>query len=441
LTLISACSSDDDAGGSEKPGCRPDPELVARREACEFKTGSMPAQTIGSCPGNQIPIEHVVLIMQENRSFDHYFGHLKGNGQDDIDVASADVTNPSAVTGDPAVKWHHENAYCVEDTDHGWQASHGQWNNGKNDGFAQTNADSTDPSGGRALGYYDQTDIPFYYELASKFAISDRYFCSLLGPTYPNRMYFYAGTSFGVVTTSIATLAPPKSPVIFRQLAAKGITWKVYKTTLPSAAIFIDLLTDFQDNFLPAAQFATDAAAGTLPQVSFVDSGFNQAAAVETDEHEPGNIQLGQHWVYDQVTALLQSPLWPKSALFITYDEHGGLYDHVSPPSACVPDETAPKLNPELGAFDRLGFRVPLIVVSPYARRSFVSHEVHSHTSILRFLQTKFELEALTNRDANSDAMLDLFDFDSPPVLDVPALSEPPVDATQLTACETAFPN
>jgi phospholipase C len=126
--------------------------------------------------------------------------------------------------------------------------------------------------------------------------------------------------------------------------------------------------------------------------------------------------------------------------MFITYDEHGGLYDHVSPPAACAPDDTAPALNPELGGFDRLGFRVPLIVLSPFARRHFVSHEVHSHTSILRFIEAKFGLPALTKRDANSDALLDLFDFASPPRLDVPTFGEPSTDQAQLDTCKTAFP-
>ena len=111
------------------------------------------------------------------------------------------------------------------------------------------------------------------------------------------------------------------------------------------------------------------------------------------------------------------------------------MYDHVPPPPACAPDDTPPDEHPELGGYDRLGFRVPLIVVSPYAKRHFVSHQVHTHTSILRFIEAKFGLPALTKRDANSDAMLDLFDFDAPPHVDVPAFSEPVVDAAKLAAC------
>jgi len=430
-----------DGGLDAGTPCQEDPALAARRATCEFATGAAAPDTVGSCTGDAIPIQHVVILMQENRSFDQYFGHLKGHGQDDVDVAPEATNDPAPPNGGAAIPWHHESAYCVEDTDHGWPASHTQWNNGKNDGFARSNVTAKDPTGSRAMGYYDQTDIPFYYDLVSQFATSDRYFCSVLGPTYPNRLFLYAGTSFGAVTTDAAGIAPKGAPMVLRELEDKGVSWKVYKTNIASALLFLDFATDtaLADHFVPADDFATDAAAGTLPSVSILDSGFNMNPWDETDEHPPADLQLGQHWVYDKVKALTESPSWASSALFITYDEHGGLYDHVSPPAACVPDGTPPKQDANIAGFDRLGFRVPIIVVSPYAKRHFVSHEVHSHTSILRFLQTKFDLPALTKRDANSDAMLDFFDFSKKPNLDVPTFTEPAVDQTQLDTCRTAF--
>ncbi len=454
LALLPGCSSKDEGTGHEpstgndagKEGggggvdCA-NAGLAARRDACEFAPGALAADTVGACTGDAIPIEHVVILMQENRSFDQYFGHLPGHGQDDVDVADPDVTNPAGGGGDP-VPWHHETQYCVSDTDHGWTASHEQWNAGKNDGFATSNVKAEDPTGARAMGYYEESDIPFYYELYSTFATSDRYFCSLLGPTYPNRMFLAAGTSFGIVTTTITKLAPPGVPNVYRSLNDKGVSWKLYKSNLPSILLFPDFASEQEQvaRTVDVSEFARDAADGTLPQVSFLDAGFSQEAWVETDEHPPANVQLGQHFVWQQIMALVKSPLWPKSALFLTYDEHGGLYDHVSPPAACAPDDTPPAQDPGLGNFDRLGFRVPLAVVSPYARRHFVSHEVHSHTSILRFLQAKFGLPALTRRDANSDALLDLFDFGSPPNLDVPDFAEPDVDAAQIETCKAAFP-
>lgn len=440
--LLLNCSSDDDP---EKPPDKPNPcptdsALAARRQACEFGPGALTTDTVGSCTGSSIPIEHVVILMQENRSFDQYFGHLKGHGQDDVDVPATPPSNPvPSGTGNPAV-WYHESRYCVEDTDHGWGASHEQYHGGLNDGFATSNATTLDPSGARAMGYYEQSDLPFYYELASTFAISDRFFCSLLGPTYPNRMYLAAGTSFGIVTTQITKLAPPGVPNVYRALNDKSVTWKVYSSNIPSVLLFPDFATDPQQavHIAKADDFLNDAANGQLPQVSFLDASFDIAPDLETDEHPPANIQLGQHWVWQRVKALIDSPEWSSSALFITYDEHGGLYDHVPPPAACVPDDTPPVQQAELGAFDRLGFRVPLFVVSPWAKRHFVSHEVHSHTSILRFLAAKFGLPAFTKRDANSDALLDLFDFRAP-ATDKPAFAEPPVDQAQLADCHARF--
>ncbi len=438
---VDADGGADDGAARSGPCSQPLPALATRRGACEFDKGALAKATIGTCVGKQIPIEHVIVIMQENRSFDHYFGHLKGHGQDDIDVPDATTSNPAPDAGAP-IAWHHESAYCVADTDHGWAAGHRQWNNGKNDGFAITNATAGDPTGQRALGYYDHSDLPFYYDLAATFAISDRYFSSVLASTYPNRMFSVAGTSFGIVTTQLTSLAPKGVPTVYRALNDKHVSWKAYKTDLPSVFLFPDFANDPAQaaHIVTADQFLKDAAAGTLPQVAFVDAGFQESADVETDEHEPADIQLGQHYVWQRVTAVMHGPQWRSSAIFITYDEHGGLYDHVSPPSACAPDATPPAQNPELGGFDRLGFRVPVIVVSPYARRHYVSHTVHSHTSILRFVEAKFDLPALTKRDANSDAMLDLFDFSAAPRLDVPKLTEPPVDAAQLAACKKAFP-
>ena len=430
----------EDAGREAGASCASDPSLESRRDDCKFGPGALATDTVAACADSTMPIEHVIVLMQENRSFDQYFGHLKGHGQDDIDVPTGDVSNPAGDDGPPVV-WHHENAYCVEDTDHGWQASHEQWNGGKNDGFARSNAKPVDPSGSRALGYYEQSDLPFYYQLAATFAIADRYFCSLLGSTYPNRMYLTAGSSFGVVTTEISKLAPPGVATVYRALEDKGISWKLYSTNLPSILLFPDTATKFQSTRLAnISEFAKDATAGALPQVTFIDPGFEQAAFVETDEHPPADIQLGQHFVWEQLQAVLHGPQWPTTAFFLTYDEHGGLYDHVSPPSACAPDDIPPAESPDLGGFDRLGFRVPLTVISPYARRHYVSHAVHSHTSILRFIEAQFGLSAMTKRDANSDALLDLFDFASPPKLDVPDLVEPPIYDAALGACQKAFP-
>jgi phospholipase C len=160
------------------------------------------------------------------------------------------------------------------------------------------------------------------------------------------------------------------------------------------------------------------------------------------DEHAPSNIQLGQKFTEEVVRALLASPLWPRSVLFLTYDEHGGFYDHVPPPAACLPDDIPPERESGdvEGAFDRYGFRVPLIAVSPYARRGHVSHFVSSAASVLRFVETRFSLPAMTARDANAEPLLDLFDFERPD-LTVPDLPAAALDPDERARCLAAYPD
>lgn len=437
---LAACSSSDN-GSKDKPKlCDPaqSKTAAADRSSCRFAAGALAKDTVG-CVGRQIPIDHVVLIMQENRSFDHYLQKLPEYGQKDVEVAPAGTTNPAPDGTD--IPFTHKAEYCFDDTDHSWTASHTEWDKGKNDGFAIANAQDvtqgSDQAGARAMGFYDQKDIPFYYKLASTFAIGDHYHCSLLGPTWPNRMYFYAATSFGLVSN---TPPPAEGNNIFRELNAANVTWKIYRSNYPPEAIFISTFLANKDRLVDISEFAKDAAAGKLPQVSFVDSIFDAGGAGRSSEHPPGDMQIGQKFVYDQMSALMKSPLWKSSAMFVTYDENGGLYDHVPPPKACAPDSTPPSKHADLGGFDRYGFRVPVFVISPYAKKHYVSHALHDHTSILRFVEARFNLPAMTARDANADAMLDMFDFKNPPFMTPPSFDAPPVDQKARDACLAAYP-
>jgi phospholipase C len=393
--------------------------------SCPFGPGALPADTLpaGAPHGAAIPIDHVVVLMQENRSFDHYFTLLHGP---DIDRPSRHATNPNPLGGDPVEMFHQRN-YCeVADLDHSWNATHREWNGGAMDGFAIENADPLDPSGSRTMGYYRKHDLRFYHRLYRTFAMSDRHFCSILGPTFPNRHYLLSGTSAGHIRNDlvIATHAS-----IFESLDAAGVSWKIYQSDLAFGLLYA-YVQAHGANVRPIAEFYTDAAAGTLPQVAFIDPIFLGDETNQNDEHPPNNVQLGQLFVANIVNAVLTSPLWPTSALFITYDEHGGFFDHVPPPPACVPDATPPNLQPgdEPGAFDRYGIRVPFVAVSPFARKRYVSHTVTDQTSVLRFIETRFDLPALTNRDANADPLLELFDFANPPFLTPPKLPNATVD-------------
>jgi phospholipase C len=446
----------------------------ANRAACTYARGALPGETLGaSTPIEaEIPIDNIVVVMMENHSFDSYLGHLNGYGsRTDIESAPSNATNPDT-DGGPR-PWIHAPHLCSLDTDHSWAGTHKEIDKGMMDGFAQTNEGTPvpaapdggagDPSlgnGGRAMWWYDQTDLPLYYELANTFAVADHYHCSVPGPTWPNRMYLYAGTSFGGTQTggtfplADQTKYPyPGNPLsILDELEANGVSWMYYSDSPLSTP---DLLYGFafpnrwQPRTVSAkfAEFLSAASAGTLPAVSFVDPNLNigNGSGTEPDEHPPGDIQEGQQFVGQVVQAVMSSPQWPHLALFITHDEHGGFYDHVAPPAACAPDGIAPILvsgDTTQGGFDLYGVRVIMIAVSPYAKKGYAGHHVYDHTSLTRFIEAKFNLPALTARDANAEPPTDLFDFADPPAfLTPPAMASPTIDPTSLAYCIATFGN
>jgi phospholipase C len=297
--------------------------------------------------------------------------------------------------------------------------------------------------GARAMGYYDESDLPYYYALARTFALSDAHFASVMGPTMPNRLTYFAGTSFGQIQNSIPPLEDSGGhsfPNVFSRLDEVNTGWRVYTTNTGTPAVFISLLQKHLDRFQPLDQFFTDLGQGNLAPVSVVEAGYGEGIANdEDDEHAESNIQLGQQFVARVVNAVMASGSWPHAAVFLSYDEHGGFYDHVPPPPACKPDELEPIGDTKGRHFDRYGFRVPLMVISPYARRAYLSHTVSDHTSILRFLAARFGFKALTARDANADPLLEMFDFDHPD-LSVPMLPEAVVDDARVAQCKADFP-
>jgi phospholipase C len=433
------------------------------RAACKFARGALPAQTIGaSTPiGPAIPIDHIVVVMMENHSFDSYLGHLNKYGnRTDIESAPAAASNPDGDAGPQP--WIHAPHLCSLDTDHGWDGTHFEIDNGAMDGFASRNestplVDGGAPppgNGGRALWWYDETDLPLYYQLANTFAVADHYFCAVPGPTWPNRRFLYAATSWGGTVTNLPAVLPteptdlyPGNPVtVLDELESSKTTWMYYSDgILPTLSLLTGSpTTRWKRN--PVAKFAAfqaAAKAGKLPSVSFVDPPLALVGSgAEADEHPPGDIQIGQKLVSDVVQAVLTSPQWSSTALFITHDEHGGFYDHVPPPSACAPDDIKPVLvNGETadGGFDLEGVRVVLIAVSPYARKGFVGKKTYDHTSITRFIETRFNLPALTKRDANADPLTDLFDFKNPPFTTAPSIPPATIDQAGYDYCTANF--
>ncbi|HUR37739.1 MAG TPA: alkaline phosphatase family protein [Terriglobales bacterium] len=386
--------------------------------------------------GDLSSIQHVVFTMQENRSFDHYFGKLAEYRLSKGVAGEIDVTPPTASNpgwqGDPveAAKLYtpyHLSTGCHENLSPSWNESHVQRNLkdptspiATLDGFVHTAATfarnrpdegNVDIEGHRAMGFYDASDLPYYYELATQFATSDRMFASLLAATLPNRLYLLGGSSYGRVYPDIPTPQVIDADSIFDRCEAAGVTWKIYVNGGTTYYQWFRGYASHQNDgkIVDAEQFFVDAANGTLPNVAMVESGANTGL----DEHPKNNIQEGSAYMARFFNALMASPLWKKSAMFLTYDEHGGFYDHVPPADAVAPDDIPPQTNPTdiAGDFTKLGFRVPFIAVSPWIRKNYVSHTVADHTSILKFIEKRFNLASLTRRDAAAHDLLDMFDF------------------------------
>ncbi len=425
IDAVPATDASGDGIAGDAPASDDDAPFAAERAACTFTAGTPAQQTFGpSIVSQSIPLDVFVLMVHENRSFDHYLSQLPKVGQLDADVADDNASIPGA-TGTPVSRFH-EAGLCPADSNHDWNSMHKDWDNGLNDGFARANATTADPTGKHTIGYFDDTDLPFYYAAANTFAISDRYFAPTLTSTGPNRLYLYAATSNGTIT-NVGAAGIPVAKTIFGLMQNAGVTWKVYSVSTYSfeGSIFSSLPTSYPANFGSMTDFATDAAAGTLPNVVFLYPG--------SDEHPPADVQSGEQDSASLYAKLAASPQWGRLAVFFTYDEAGGFYDHVAPPTACAPDDVPPVLasGNVPGTFAQYGFRVPLIVASAWAKKHHVSHVVNDHTSILRLLELRFNLPALTGRDANANGLFDLFDFTQQSFPTAPALPAALLDPTR----------
>jgi phospholipase C len=299
-----------------------------------------------------------------------------------------------------------------------------------------------DQPGKRVMGYFDETDLPYYYFMASNFATSDRFFSPISSNSEPNRIYVLSATSHGHVhDPGVFDSSQVKN--IFQLLEQAGISWKVYYQTTDSAGVpntrmdrFQPFRTDHADKIVPASQYFDDLKNGTLPQVAYIEekAGLDEhpGGTLVGDIHSGNHVQAGAQFMSTFINALMASSFWKDSVFFMTFDEHGGLYDHVSPQVAVHPDGIAPMdleqkdidwVAPQ-GDFNRTGFRVPMMVISPFTKKSYVSHTVADYTAFLKFIETRFNLPSLTARDAAQIDMTEFFNFDAPPWLTPPS---PPV--------------
>ena len=368
-------------------------------------------------------IKHIVVLMMENHSYDNHLGMLRRAGADGFTLGS----DGKPVETNPYADGRTQHAFRMPTTcqslghpSQNWDACHIQRANGRLDGFVISG------SGPVAMGYWQRDDLPFYYSLASVFPIADRYFCSLLGPTFPNRRYLMAATSIGMINDTVPSpTAYPQNGTIFDRLHDAGVPWKDYFSVTSIAsqlALFPPLLVKYAGNLRPVNEFYEDAQAGTLPGLSLVEPNYGIYS-----EESPQNIALGERFAAKVINAVMSGPAWESTLLIWCYDEHGGYYDHVDPPQAIPPDDIPPDVNGgnAYSGFSRYGFRVPCAVISPWSRPNYVSHNVFDHTSICALVEAKWNLAAMTRRDANAHNMLDMLDLSQPHFKQPPHLAKP----------------
>jgi len=360
--------------------------------------------------------------MMENHSFDNVLGTLKRPDVDGLSFDGSRAVNSNPDTSGHPVRAFHLPTMCQDGYHIGqsWNSSHRQWNNGALDGFVVT-------SGTEAMGYYTEDDLPATHALAKIFPVCDRWFCATLCQTFPNRMFTYAATAQGETATDVprrVSASPPKAGTMFDLLNKADISWKNYIGEIGDIMLWGP--TYFAQNaahVASAAEFYVDAATGLLPTVSVISP-----EAFEISEENPQNVAIGEAFVWSIANAVLTSPVWSSTMLVITYDEHGGYYDHVPPFAVPNPDGIHPNVpNYAPDDYTVSGFRVPTIVISPWAKADYVSHVTREHTAILGFMEKKWTLPPLTRRDASADDLLDIFDFSKPSFAKPPHIPMPDV--------------
>ena len=381
--------------------------LIAEAAAQQRRRSAIPS------PRN-LPIDTFVVLMMENRSFDHYLGWLPNADGRQAGLSFTDAAGRAHATH-RLVDFYQSCGYL--DPDHSWSGGRTELGGGRMDGFLKAASDIF------SIGYYTKDDLPFTPANAQAFTAFDRFFCSLLGPTYPNREYMHAGQSYGMTDNSLpvgGTQLGFPDTTIFAALKNVGVDSHYYYVDIPFSALWG---TAGLGRSSQVQTFYEQAAAGTLPAVCFVDPSFaGEEQGVSGDEHPLADVRIGQAYMADIVHACMQSPQWPRMAVFCVYDEWGGFFDHVVPPR--VPDIRAAT---DVGRdFGQMGFRIPAVLASPYARRGYVDHSVYGFESILKMIRYRFGVsQALTTRDLFANNIAAAFDFGADPDLTPPDLPLP----------------
>ena len=386
-----------------------------------FSTGASFAQT-GENPQASTPppidltkIQHIIFIIKENRTFDNYFGTYPGADGATTATISTGQTIPLGHTPDQTPR---------DIAGHGWYDAIAGTDKGLMDQFdlipgASLNGDML------GLSQLTQQDIPNYFTYAQNFVLADKMYSSMKGASWANHLYMVgaqAGGAFTIPKTTVNSWGCDANPTasvqvwdtddtvsapfpcfdfqtIADELQAAGVSWKFYAPPQSDPAYVYSPLDGISHirfgslwgtNVVSDTQFVTDAQNGTLPAVSWL------VTRATTNEHPPSGSCTGENWTVNQMNALMQGANWSSSAVFLTWDDFGGFYDHVPPPT--------------LDKFG-LGPRVPLLIISPYAKKNFISHTKYEFSSVLKFIEERYGLSALTERDALANDMTDSFDF------------------------------
>jgi phospholipase C len=361
-------------------------------------------------------VQHVVVVMMENRSFDHLLGWLPNANGRQSGLTYSDRSGNAQST--ERLSYY---VGCVHpDPDHSYAGGRSEYDDGKMDGWLRTTTNDS-----FCIGYYEEADLPLFGTLARNFTTLDNYFPSILSSTFPNRIFQHAAQTDRLSNTlDISTL-----PTIWDRLQAAGVSCRYYYSNVPFLALWGLKYLGISALY---AQFLADAAAGTLPAVSFVDPWFTILDdGTGNDDHPHADLRKGEIFLREIVAALAASRAWDNTVLVINRDEWGGFFDHVPPPRVIAPNAVDTDL---VNGQALLGCRVPTLVVSPFARGNPSSPRIDSllydHTSVLKLIEWRWGLEPLTSRDASNEVgnLAAALDFNAPDVSlpSLPVIAEPP---------------
>jgi phospholipase C len=352
-------------------------------------------------------IEHVIVVMMENRSFDHFLGWLPGADGRQAGLTYVDANGVVHPTFPLAPDFQ---GCGYRNPDNSYAGGRVEYNDGACDGWLQVND-------AFSIGYYRPEDLPFFGPAALDWMTFDRYFSATMSQTGPNRLYQFAAQTDRLSNTG----TPITLPTIVDRLTDRGLETLNYYSNVPGlrpwGAKYVALTT-------PIDAFYADCAAGQLPAVAFVDPPFGGPGRIGQDDHPFADVRTGEAFLNRVYAAVTSGPAWAHTVLIINFDEWGGFFDHVPPPTAPIPDADRAAGNTD----GLLGFRTPALLISPFARRGYTSHVVYDHTSVLRLIEWRWDLPPLTVRDATANNLAADLDFEHPtlqaPVYIVPAVAD-----------------